>query len=241
MDDVIRSYSEEEDKDDGINKMIINVNFPPVLEKKMLEDNESVINLLQVASVAWNSQLTSNPTKGFGHIVFFLKSEKIEHDFRVHLVCFSPTIDLENTNMTALISSTNNNELKRYIDDGVLSFYLSGKIVQKNNGEIYSIVINKLSTKVDQTAYAKRYNKRPNILPSPPAFSGTTVIIDTVSKPKRIVNPKDPYELENIKSFKDEWKRFANEREKYETNKQTDTFNEWKRLAKKKIDVDSKK
>lgn len=229
----------DEGIDDGISKMEVDVKFPIVLMKKMLDDEETVINLLQVASVAWNSQLISNPTKGFGHIVFFLKSEKIEHDFRVHSVGFSPTIDLQNTNMTALISSTNNNELKKYIDDEVLSFYLCGKIVQRKNGDIESISISKLSAKVDQTAYAKRYQKRLNILPSSPAFSGTKVIIDTV--PKRIVDPKDPYELDNIKSFKDEWKRFANEREKYEADKKTDTFNEWKKLAKKKIDVYSKK
>jgi hypothetical protein len=241
----------EEEKDDGIDKMMVHVHFPPVLQAKILGNNESVINLLQIAAVAWNDQLTKNPTKGFGHIVFFLNSERVEHDFRVHLVYFSPTIDLENTNMTALISSTNNKELKRYIDDGVLSFYLSGKIVQKNNGEICSISISKLSTKVDQTAYAKRYQKRVgvddiknnikfyrNILP-PPAFPETEVVVDVI--PKRLINPNDPFELENIKSFKDEWKRFANEREKYETNKKIDTFNEWRQLAKKKIDVDSKK
>lgn len=225
----------EEEIDDGIDKIIVNVNFPTVLNKMLSENNEVVINLLQIASVFWNNQLKLNPTKGFGHIVFFLKSEKIEHDFRVHEVYFSPTIDLENTNMNALISSTNNNELKRYIDDSVLSFYLSGKIVQKKNGEICSIAINKLSTKVDQTAYAKKYKKRPNILPSPPAFPGTTVIIDTI--PKRVVDPNDPFEIVNIKSIKDEWGKFAKVQKDYEEERSASMFKEWKRLAKKKIDM----
>lgn len=236
---IVNDFKEE--VDDGIDKMFVSVHFPPILNKKLSKNNEKVINLLQIASVAWNIQLTNNPANGFGHIVFFFKSEKIEHDFRVHEVYFSPTIDLENTDMKALISSTNNNELKKYIDDGVLSFYLSGKIVQKNDGDIDSIVINKLSTKVDQTAYANKYNKRPNILPPPVGFNKTSVVIDAIPKPKRIIDPNDPFELDNIKSFKDKWSRFNKTKQDEVEVNNSDTFKKWKKLVKKKLDMDSKK
>lgn len=209
--------------DDGIDKMVIGVRYPPLLKRKMSENDESVINLLQIASISWNNQLTKNPALGFGHIVFFLKSEKIEHDFRVHSVYFSPTLDLENTEMTALISSTNNGELKKYMDDGVLSFYVSGKIVQKKNGDVESIVINKLSTKVDQTAYARRYQKQ--TLPSPPAFPETTVVVENF--------PKKPIEIE--KSVSDKWKEFADTKKQWEEEKSSSLFNDWKKLAKKKV------
>ena len=38
------------EEDDGIEKIVINVNFPPVLKKKMIENEESVVNLLQIAN-----------------------------------------------------------------------------------------------------------------------------------------------------------------------------------------------
>lgn len=217
------------EEDDGIEKIVINVNFPPVLKKKMIENEESVVNLLQIATVGFNTRLTNNPQRGFGHIVLFLKSEKIEHDFRVHAVYFSPTLDLENTNMTALISSTDNKELKRFVDDGVLSFYLSGKIVQKKNGKIESIVINKLTTKVDQTVYARRYQQRN--LPSPPAYPNT--VINIVQNTD--VDPNDPYEISNIKSFKDKWSQFAETRREYEKEKKShlNIFDKWKSAFRK--------
>lgn len=217
------------EEDDGLDKMIINVNFPPVLKRKMIENEESVVNLLQIATVGFNTRVTQNPQKGFGHIVLFLKSERIEHDFRIHAVYFSPTLDLENTNMTALISSTNNKELKRFVDDDVLSFYLSGKIVQKKSGELQSIVINKLTTKVDQTVYARRYQQQN--LPSPPAFPNT--IVDII--PNTDVDPNNPYEISNIKSFKDKWSQFAETRSEYENNKKdsSNIFDKWKSAFRK--------
>jgi hypothetical protein len=201
--------------------ILIDVFFPPVLEKKVSENIESTSNLLHVASIVYNNKLDVKPESGFGKLVFFLNSQKIERDYRIHSVYFAPTLDLENTNMTAAVSSTDNKELQTLIDGGVVSFYLSGKIIQKKNGNIESIVINKVTPKVDQTAYARRHQK---------------VIVDE-NKNVRVIDPNDPYEIANIKSFKDKWNRFSSIKVEYEEEKSEKMFKEWKKLAKEKINT----
>jgi hypothetical protein len=194
--------------------ILIDVLFPPVLEKKVSENTEATINLLHVASIVYNNKLDDKPESGFGKLVFFLNSQKIERDYRIHSVYFSPTLDLENTNMTAAVSSTDNKELKTLIDGKVVSFYVSGKIIQKKNGDVESIVISKVTPKVDQTAYAKRYKK---------------VIVDE-NKNVRVIDPNDPYEIANIKSFKDKWDKFSSIKMTYEEDKSTNVLTSGRKI-----------
>jgi hypothetical protein len=217
-DGVTISVTEE---DDYREMMLINVLFPPVLEKKVSEKRETTINLLHVASIVYNNKLDAKPESGFGKLVFFLNSQKVERDYRIHSVCFDPTLDLEYTNMTATVSSVDNKELQTLIDGEVVSFYLSGKIIQKKNGDIESIVINKVTPKVDQTAYARRHQK---------------VIVDE-NKNVRVIDPNDPYEIANIKSFKNKWNEFSSIKMEYEETKSEKMFKEWKKLTKGKTNT----
>lgn len=209
-------------EEDGYKETVtIEVLFPPVLERMISENIETTVNLLHVASILYNNKLDTKPESGLGKLVFLLNSQKTEMNYRIHAIYFVPTLDLENTKVTSTISSENNKKLKTLIDDGVVSFYLSGKIIQKKNGDIESIVINKVSPKVDQTAYAKKYKK---------------VIVDE-NKNVKVIEPDDPFEIANIKSFKDKWKQFASVKNDYEEEKSEKMFKEWKKLAKEKINT----
>lgn len=228
--------TDSEEVECDIETFAVNVNFPDVLKEKIDGNDETLINLLHIACIVWNTQSSSDPSLGVGNVVFFFNGEKHKYDFRVHSIHFSPTLDLENTNMSASISSNNEKELKKLIQDNILCFYISGKMIQKNNGDLECVVIKKLSTKVDQTAYARKYQKQSVVLQSPPAVPGTKVVIKNVSDSKRVIDPNDPFEIQNIRSFKDKWNRFSNTKNDYEEEKSNVMFNEWKRLAKEKND-----
>lgn len=173
--------------DDGIEKINVNVELPLVLKMKIFK-NEEAVNLLQVATIIYNNDIEANPPKGFGKIIFFLKDEKFDYDFRVHSISFNPTLDLDNTHITAVISTTDNKMINRLVQDGIIQFFLSGKLIQKNNGEVDTVVITKIVPRVDQTVYAKKYKaaqeKKNALLGLPDEFG----IKNEVWKPD-IINP----------------------------------------------------
>jgi len=136
----------------------IEVKLPSGLRVRALK-TESSVNLLKVSTVIYNNDLESKPELGKGKVIVFLGNEKMEYDFRVHSIFFDPTIDLEDTKITANISTSDDNMIRRLMQDEVLSFYLSGKLTENKNKEVETIVISKVSPHVDQTAYAKRFQK----------------------------------------------------------------------------------
>ncbi len=121
--------------------------------------NEKSTGALYMACILYNSELELNPLIGMSKVVILLGGEKIEYDYRVHNVYFNPDIDLTNTDVTAEISTTDNKMIQKLIGDTVLSFYLTGKMVMDDDGEIDTIKISKVIPYIDQTAYGKKFSK----------------------------------------------------------------------------------
>ncbi len=149
---------ENESKKDLTPTIQIEVQLPPSLQTRVFK-NENSVNLLKIATVIYNNELNDKPQTGFGKVIIILGNEKMTYDYRIHSISFNPTMDLENTQLFAEISSTDNKMIQRLITDKVLGFYLSGKLTLKEDEEIDTIFINKIISHVDQTAYAKKFDE----------------------------------------------------------------------------------
>lgn len=136
--------------------MSVVVELPNILKKKILVD-ERTVNILHVATIIYNEALEKKPEIGISKVIVLLNSEKIEYDFRIHNIFFSPSIDLDNVTVISDLTSTDNKMLNRLIADGVLSFNLTGKMILDSSKDIESIVISRIKPHVDQTAYAKKF------------------------------------------------------------------------------------
>lgn len=118
----------EDDSKNGLTPIIqVQVNLPSSLRTRAFK-NENSVSLLQVATVIYSNDLSDKPELGFGKFVVFLGQEKLDYDYRIHSVSFNPTMDLENTELSAEVSTTDNSMIQRLLKDKVLSFYVSGKL-----------------------------------------------------------------------------------------------------------------
>lgn len=223
---------DEEDNKKGLTPVIpIEVNLPKNLKVRAFKSENSV-NLLNVATIIYNSGLSEKPQTGFGHIVIFLKNEKMEYDFRVHSVSFNPTIDLEDTKLMAEISTTDNKMVQRLITDKVLSFYITGKLTETSEKEVETIVINKIIPHVDQTVYAKKFE-------AVKKKDGVYCLPDVLIKEEIFHDPEwDGVKMKGVtkiwEEFSKEYQRDFNKSKTLPTDPKQSTFDKWRKAIKSK-------
>jgi hypothetical protein len=151
---------------DGLTPIIsVSCLMPPSLKTRISKD-ENGVNLLKIATIIYNDGLSNNPGIGFGKTVVVLGDEKLEYDYRIHSVSFEPTIDLENLDLVADVSTTDNDMVKRLMEDEVLHFYITGKLIENDGKHIDNITITKIISHVDQSVYAKKFGKIKDLNPS---------------------------------------------------------------------------
>jgi hypothetical protein len=134
------------------------VGIPPGL-KKRIDGDEKGVNSLQVGVVIYNNGLELKPESGIATAIVFLKDEKMEYPYRVHSLSLETDLDLEKIEVKALISTSDDRMVKRLMDDGVLSFYLSGKLTEDVFHDVERVTINRVVPHIDQTVYAKKFAK----------------------------------------------------------------------------------
>ena len=215
-------YTLEEDKVDIQETINVDVKLPPALKNRAFK-NESSVNLLQVATVIYNNELEVKPENGIGKLIFFLKDEKFEYDFRIHEIWFKPTLDLDNTYVTARLSSSDNKMVQRLVNDHVAQFCLSGKLTQRDSGEVDTIVITKIIAHVDQTAYAKRHEKHRKEMKR---VSGLPDLIEEAGGTKRLIDEPPS------KGVKEAWEDFQKKSQPTDTKLKT-RFDYWREAFKK--------
>lgn len=210
----------------------IDIKMPSGLRTRALK-TESSVNLLKIATVIYNNEVESKPEAGKGKVIVFLGNEKMEYDFQVHSIFFDPTIDLEDTKMSADISTSDDNMIRRLMQDGVLSFYLSGKLTENKDKEVETIVITKISAHVDQTAYAKRFQK---------VKEKSGIVDDLIIKDKIFNEPN--VDMSKVVKAVDAWNKF---RKTIPTpkdvvmvddelkKKETSVFAKWRKALKSKL------
>jgi hypothetical protein len=219
---------EEDDSKQGLTPTFpVEVKLPSGLRTRAFKSENSV-SFLQVATVIYNNELNDKPELGFGKVIVILGQEKMDYDYRVHSVAFNPTMDLENTDLTAEISTTDNDMIKRLIKDNVISFYVTGKLTQNEEKELETVVINKIIAHVDQTAYAKK-------------FAAENKFFDSL--PKDVIKEEifnDP-ELGGVKmaGVAEMWKEFSKDFPSISKspvdNTQSSMFAKWRKAIKGKI------
>jgi hypothetical protein len=207
----------------------IEVNLPVGLQVRALK-TESSVNLLKISTVIYNNDLESKPELGKGKVIVFLGNEKMEYDFKVHSITFDPTIDLEDTKITANISSSDDNMIRRLMQDKVLSFYISGKLTENKNKEVETIVISKISPHVDQTAYAKRFQK----IKEKSGIMDDLIIKDTIFNEPNV-------DMSKIVKAVDAWNKFRKITKdvvmEYDDlkKKEASIFSKWRKAIKSKL------